>query len=225
MAGNHILYLFPHYQLTIFMHTKQLTWRFAWDYPAFRVKLISGILLMGLIVYYLQDFFVFVQSRTNGILVHDRVLEILPAHDVSVYIFLVLYPASGLFFLRVRKNTTLCITALWGYIFLCLIRMLTISLIPLEAPKQLVHMTDPFSVIFYGSNMITKDLFFSGHTATLFLVGLCLENKREKIIIFCGTAVLGILLLIQHVHYTADVLAAPVFSYFFWYMGKTIARI
>jgi hypothetical protein len=206
------------------MHTKQLPWRFAWEYPAFRVKLISGILLMSLIVFHLQDFFVFVQGR-SGVPVNDWLLNALPAKDVSVYIFLVLYPASGLFFWRVRKNSTLCITALWGYIFLCLIRMLTISLVPLEAPEHLVHMTDPFSIIFYGSNMITKDLFFSGHTATLFLVGLCLENKKEKILIFCATAVLAVLLLIQHVHYTADVLAAPFFSYFFWYLGKTIARI
>lgn len=206
------------------MQTKQLAWRFAWDYPAFRVKLLVGLFVMTLIVFYLQDFFVFVQGR-SGVPVQDWLLEKIPAHDVSVYIFLVLYPASGLFFWRMRKNSTLCITALWGYIFLCLIRMLTISLIPLEAPKHLVHMTDPFSVIFYGSNMITKDLFFSGHTATLCLVGLCLENKREKIIIFCATAVLAALLLIQHVHYTADVLAAPFFSYFFWYLGKTIARM
>jgi len=206
------------------MRAKQLTWRFAWDYPAFRVKLLLGVFLMGLIVFYLQDFFTFIQTR-NGVLIHDWVLQKLPARDVSLYIFLILYPASGLFFWRMRNNTVLCITALWGYVFLCIFRMLTISLIPLEAPVGLVHMSDPFSIIFYGSNLITKDLFFSGHTATLCLVGLCLENKKEKIGVFCGTAVLALLLLIQHVHYTADVIAAPFFSYFFWYLGKTIAKI
>jgi len=206
------------------MRAKQLTWRFAWDYPAFRVKLLLGVFLMGLIVFYLQDFFTFIQTR-NGVLIHDWVLEKLPARDVSLYIFLILYPASGLFFWRMRNNTMLCITALWGYVFLCIFRMLTISLIPLEAPVGLVHMSDPFSIIFYGSNLITKDLFFSGHTATLCLVGLCLENKKEKIWVFCGTAVLALLLLVQHVHYTADVIAAPFFSYFFWYLGKTIAKI
>ena len=206
------------------MRAKQLTWRFAWDYPAFRVKLLLGVFLMGLIVFYLQDFFTFIQTR-NGVLIHDWVLEKLPARDVSLYIFLILYPASGLFFWRMRNNTVLCITALWGYVFLCIFRMLSISLIPLEAPVGLVHMSDPFSIIFYGSNLITKDLFFSGHTATLCLVGLCLENKKEKMWVFCGTAVLALLLLIQHVHYTADVIAAPFFSYFFWYLGKTIAKI
>jgi len=206
------------------MQSKQLTWRFAWDYPAFRVKLILGLFLMGMIVFFLQDFFLFIQPR-SGVLMNDWVLDKLPARDVSLYIFLILYPASGFFFWRMRKNSTICITALWGYIFLCVVRMITIALIPLEAPVHLKHLADPFSIIFYGSNMITKDLFFSGHTATLFLLGLCLEDKREKAVIFAATAVLAVLLLIQHVHYTADVIAAPFFSYLFWYLGKTIARM
>jgi hypothetical protein len=206
------------------MQTKQLTWQFAWEYPAFRVKFILGFLMMFLILFYLQDFFLFIQAR-NGVLMDDWVLSRLPAHDVSRYIFLILYPATGFFIWRVIKNSSMCITALWGYTFLCLARMITISLIPLDAPLNLVHLKDPFSIIFYGSNLITKDLFFSGHTATLCLVGLCLENKTEKMIIFCATAVLGVLLLVQHVHYTADVIAAPVFSYIFWYLGKTITRI
>jgi len=206
------------------MQSKQLTWRFAWDYPAFRVKLILGVILLALIACSLQPFFSYVQGR-SGLLLNDFVLNLLPAHDVSAYIFLILYPASALLVWRMRKNTDLCITFLWGYIFLCLVRMSTIILIPLDAPKNLIHLSDPFSIIFYGTNQITKDLFFSGHTATLFLVGLCLDNKTEKIIVFCGTAVLGLLLLIQHVHYTADVLAAPFFSYIFWHLGKRVTRI
>lgn len=206
------------------MQSKQLTWQFAWDYPSFRVKLFLGVFVMGLITFYLQDFFSFVQSR-NGIAVNDFVLNALPAYNVSTYIFLVLYPASFFLFWRMKNNSSMCITFLWGYIFLCIIRMMTITLIPLDAPKQLIHLSDPFSIIFYGTTQITKDLFFSGHTASLFLIGLCLENKREKIIVFVSTAILAILLLIQHVHYTADVIAAPFFSYLFWYIGKTIARI
>ena len=206
------------------MQSKQLTWRFAWDYPAFRIKLLLGVFVMSLIVFFLQDFFSYIQTR-QAILVNDWVLEKLPARDVSVYIFLILYPAAAFFFWRIRKNSVLCITALWGYVFMCLARMLTIALVPLDAPKELIHLADPFSIVFYGTNLITKDLFFSGHTATLFLIGLCLENKYEKAVVFFATAVLAILLLVQHVHYTADVVAAPFFSYIFWYLGKTIARL
>lgn len=206
------------------MQSKQFTWQFAWDYPAFRVKLILGVFVMGLIMFYLQDFFLYIQSR-NGILINDIVLNALPAHDVSNYIFIILYPASFFLFWRMKGSSSICITFLWGYIFLCIARMITISMIPLDAPKQLIHLADPFSIIFYGTNVITKDLFFSGHTASLFLIGLCLENKKEKAVVFICTAILAVLLLVQHVHYTADVIAAPFFSYLFWYVGKTIAKL
>jgi hypothetical protein len=203
--------------------SKQLTWRFAWHVPAFRIKLFLGIFIMAMITFYLQDFFSFVQSR-KGIPVNDIVLNALPAHDVSGLIFLVLYPASMFLFWRIKDNSTMCITFLWGYVILCIVRMCTITMVPLDAPNNLIHLSDPFSIIFYGTNQITKDLFFSGHTASLFLIGLCLENKREKTIVFVSTVILAVLLLIQHVHYTADVIAAPFFSYIFWYLGKTIAR-
>lgn len=206
------------------MQTKQLTWQFAWEYPAFRVKFILGLLVLFLILFYAQDFFLFIQAR-NGVLIDDWVLSRLPAHNVSRYIFLIINPAIGFFIWRIIKNSSMCITALWGYVFLCMARMITILLIPLEAPVNLVHLTDPFLVLVYGPHAITKDLFFSGHTATLCLIGLCLENKNEKMIIFFAAAILAVLLLVQHVHYTADVIAAPVFSYIFWYLGKKITRI
>lgn len=204
------------------MRQKSLSWQMAWDYPAFRVKLVSGFIVMGIILYSFPQFFSIIEVR-HGLLINDRFLDFLPARDVSTFIFLVLYPAALFFVYRMVKSTTVCITALWGYIFLCLARMLTIYLIPLEPPNGILHLSDPFSVFFYGDTFITRDLFFSGHTATLCLLGMCLENKWEKRIFFAGAAILGLLLLIQHVHYTMDVLAAPVFTYLFWFMGRKVA--
>lgn len=206
------------------MQSKTFSWQLAWDYPAFRVKFILGVLAMVVIILCLPPFFAFVQNRP-GVLVNDLVLKALPSYDVSFYIFAILYPIGGFFVWKMVKDTSICITAIWGYIALCLIRMMTISLIPLEAPTGIMHLNDPFLFIFYGPNLITKDLFFSGHTATLCLVGMCLHNKWEKRIVFAAATILAVLLMIQHVHYTADILAAPVFSYLFWYIGKTIAKI
>ena len=206
------------------MQSKSLSWQLAWDYPAFRVKLLAGILIMAVILYSFPQYFSIIQARP-GMLVDDWILDRIPTHDVSTWIFLVLYPAALYFVYRLVTNTTLCITALWGYIFLCLARMITIYLLPLEPPATILHLEDPFSVFFYGEKFITKDLFFSGHTATLCLLGMCLENVWEKRIFFFGAAFLGILLLIQHVHYTADVLAAPFFTYLVWYAGRKIALL
>jgi hypothetical protein len=206
------------------MQSKPITWSIAWDYPAFRIKLLVGVIIMLAIISSSQTFFTFVQAR-HGVLVDDMVLNYIPAYNVSPFIFLIIYPLTLFMFWRMKQNSEICITFLYGYLFLCLVRMGTITLFPLEAPKHLVHLVDPFTTFFYGTKEVTKDLFFSGHTATVFFVGLCLENKREKIIAFIATAVLAILLLVQHIHYTADIIAAPFFCYLFWYLGKTVARL
>ena len=60
---------------------------------------------------------------------------------------------------------------------------------------------------------ITKDLFFSGHTSTLFLMFLITQHKKVKATLLTISIIVPILLLVQHVHYTIDILAAPVFAY------------
>jgi hypothetical protein len=206
------------------MQYDSISWQRAWEYPAFRVKLISGLIILVGILVFVPDYFLYIQAR-EGILLNDWVLNMLPAKDVSAYIFLMLYPFMALMIWRMVEKTVFCITGLWAYIFLCMGRMVTIFLIPLEAPVDILHLEDPFSVFFYGTEIITKDLFFSGHTATLFLIALCLEKRWEKNIAFLATAVLAILLMVQRVHYTADIVAAPVFSYLFWMLGKRVAKI
>lgn len=182
------------------------------------------MLCMGVILFFLHDFFQFIQNR-DGVIWVDSVLAVIPAKDVSLYIFLILYSVIGYLFWKVRANCRIGIIALWGYIFLCMGRMISIGLVALDPPIGLIELSDPFSVIFYGDQVITKDLFFSGHTATVVLIGLCLEDRREKYLVFSAAAILGGLLLVQHIHYTADVLVAPFFSYLFWYLGKSVSSI
>ena len=111
-------------------------------------------------------------------------------------------------------------TFLWSYIMVSLVRILTISLVALDAPVNLIGLADPLSNAFYGSKFVTKDLFFSGHTSTIFLMALCLQNRTEKILGFIATAIVGFLLLVQHVHYSMDVLTAPVFTWFVYKLTK-----
>ena len=101
----------------------------------------------------------------------------------------------------------------WTYNGVTLLRMACISLISLNPPEGLIPLADPITNQFYGEHYITHDLFFSGHTATVFLVFLCLRQKNDRVYTLCATILLGILLLVQHVHYTIDILAAPVFTY------------
>lgn len=206
------------------MQFKPFTWQIAWEYPTFRIKFILGMLFLIGIILFIPHFFARIEAR-EGVVLDDWVLNQIKAVDVSLYIFIVIYAVVAFLIVRMSKNTSICLTALWAFIFLCLARILTISLVPLDPPKGIINLVDPCSVVFYRTHAITKDLFFSGHTATIFLGALCLENKREKMIVFALAFVVAILLLIQHVHYTADIVAAPFFCWLCWYLGKSVAKI
>lgn len=206
------------------MQSKQFTWQIAWDYQAFRVKFILGMLMLVAILIFIPHFFSHIENR-EGVVLNDSLLKYIPAKDVSVLIFTVLYGMISFLLYRMSKNTIMCLTALWSFIFLCLARIITITLVQLNPPVDIIHLADPCSILFYHSNVITKDLFFSGHTATVFLAALCLEQKRDKVIAFIASGIIAVLLLIQHVHYTIDVLAAPFFMWLCWYLGKTMAKI
>ena len=101
-----------------------------------------------------------------------------------------------------------------------MLRMLTIMIVPLNAPADLIPLKDPLSNSFYGARFITKDLFYSGHTSTVFLFFLCLKKSMDRRFALFASGMVGILLLVQHVHYTMDVVAAPFFTYFIYRLAK-----
>jgi hypothetical protein len=137
----------------------------------------------------------------------------LPPHNESIFIFIIIWGIIALVVYRVYQKPGIYIKYIWVFILVCLARVITISLVPLSPPVGFIRLTDPITGIFYGDSNITKDLFFSGHTSTVFLAFLCLEKKSDKIISLFATIAVASLLLIQHVHYTIDILAAPFFVY------------
>lgn len=199
------------------------SWRIAWSTTAFRKKMILGIIclivLFGLFPWFFENI-----ERRNGVLIQDWLLEFIPAYDVSIPIFVILYSIGILGVIRIYQNPSIGMMGVWGFVFLFFSRMITIALVSLNPPNDMVALVDPLSVIFYGSKTITKDLFFSGHTASVLLSALCFENKRDKVIGFISAFIIGLLLLVQHAHYTIDVLGAVIFSFLAWYLAKKIAR-
>jgi len=91
---------------------------------------------------------------------------------------------------------------------------------PLEPPVLMIALNDPFIEFFGQTKTLTRDLFFSGHTSILFLCYLTAESKRIKNYFLLATISIAVLLLIQHVHYSADILIA----FFVSYVSYTIAK-
>ncbi|HEY0244869.1 MAG TPA: phosphatase PAP2-related protein [Mucilaginibacter sp.] len=173
--------------------------------PYFKTWL--GFISICILLSMLPAFFMVIEKR-QGILLHDFILNALPAHNVSSAIFLLIWGMGLLMFYRAIQNPALFPVYIWAYLFVCLCRVIAITIVPLAPPLGLIPLKDPLTGIFYGERIITKDLFYSGHTATLFLIFLALERKWDKIIALIALILLIVLLLIQHVHYTIDIIGA-----------------
>ena len=188
-------------------------WKINWQSSDYRKKLITGLILISFILFSLPFFFQAIEQR-NGISFNDYLLSWLPAYDLSIYIFTVIWSMTLLTFSRFKQDPNIFLTFLWGFILINLSRFVSIGLIPLNAPADLIPIHDPISNHFYGPKFITKDLFFSGHTASTFLLLLCLEKKNLVFYIFLLYHINTVFfLIITHEHYTIDILGAYFITY------------
>ena len=202
--------------------TGDLAWHTAWQHPVFRWKFFIGLLGTIALLMTFPGFFQTIERHTGPVL-DDIVLDQLPPRDVSLYIFLTIWASALLIIIRARRGPAVFMLFIYGYILVSLSRMLTINLFPLNPPVGLIPLIDPISNAFYGKTYITKDLFYSGHTSSIFLIFLCLRRRWDRLFTLIGTLLVGFLLLVQHVHYTIDVLGAFVFTYPLYWLGKRIA--
>jgi hypothetical protein len=202
---------------------KESAWRLALSQSHFRKKAVLGLVLNILVLILFPFFFQHIEKR-DGIQLRDIILDNIPAVNVSVFIFIIIWSTALLTLIRAIQQPEIFITFLFSFFILSLCRMAAISLVPLNAPQGLIPLVDPLSNTFYGGSFVTKDLFYSGHVSTQFLIFLCLKKKRDKNLTVISTISIAILVLLQHVHYTIDVLAAPLFAYFCFILGRFIGK-
>jgi membrane-associated phospholipid phosphatase len=180
-----------------------------------------GMAILIPILCFFPYFFQTIEQR-HGIVLDDPILRALSPHNVSVPLFIIIWTLSLLSIVRAAQHPWMFLTFLWAFIPLTLFRMLTISLVPLDPPIGLVGLVDPLSNFFYGPKFITRDLFFSGHTSTVFLLYLCLPGKGDKKFAMVVTLSVAVLLLVQHVHYTLDVLGGFLFGWISWWISTRL---
>lgn len=192
-------------------------WQGAWSAPLFRIKMIIGSILLAATVSCFPFFFQRIELR-QGTALPDPFLHWLPAHNVSLPLFILIWSLSALTLVRAVRNPRILLVFIWSYILLSLFRMLTIYLLPLEPPANLIGLVDPLSNFFYGPKFVTKDLFPSGHTSTMFLLFLCLTGKGDRRLALVVTFAVAFLLLVQHVHYTVDILGGLLYGWLAWWI-------
>jgi hypothetical protein len=188
-----------------------------------RKKLWIAVTLVVFILISFPYFFQYIEKR-SGQVMDDSFLSWLPAHDVSIPIFACIWSCALLFIFRSCKDPNLMITYFYGFVLVSVTRFITISMVVLDPPPSLIPLVDPISNSFYGDHFITRDLFYSGHTANQFLFFLCFRRKIDRYVALLCTIAVGFLVLVQHVHYTIDVAAAPIFTLLCYFVAKKIVN-
>jgi hypothetical protein len=202
-----------------------IKWKTAWSNPTYRYKVLIGTSIFFIVLLILPIFFGFIEKRESYQL-NDWLLKYIVAADVSVPTFIIIWSMTILTLIRCSQDPQIFLVFLFSLILVFISRMLTILIFPLNPPAGLVVLKDPVSNFFYGGTnvFITRDLFYSGHTASQFLMFLCLRKKSDKLLALSASLMVGTLVLIQHVHYTIDVMGAFLFTFLFYLLGKKLAN-
>jgi membrane-associated phospholipid phosphatase len=177
-----------------------------------RAELIISLLLLAVVLTSLANFLNYVEAR-QGVLLPDPLLNLFKPIDLTWLIFALIYISLVVAIATLFKNPKRLMFAIQLYTLMVAIRIAAMYLLPLEPPATMIILNDPLVEFFGTGQTLTKDLFFSGHTATLFILFLVSERKIIKTVFLISTIAVAIAVLLQHVHYSIDVFAAMFFTY------------
>ena len=178
----------------------------------FRNEFIISVIALALTLISLTKFLNYVESR-NGVMLPDPLLKLFNSVNLTWITFILIYFSIIFIIFSLSSNPKKLIFTVQCYIILILIRIFMMYLVPLNPPADMILLNDPFVQFFATGQPLTKDLFFSGHTATIFLFYLVSEKKLFKAFFLIATVLVGTSVLLQHVHYSIDVASAPFFAY------------
>ncbi len=199
-------------------------WRDAWAQRPFRLGLLWAVVVGLPVAIGLPFFFAHIEG-VPGILLNDPVLRAVGPVNVSWITFTVLYATVVGAVGWIARRPWLVLRGLHAYVAVLVLRMLTMKTFTLEPPPDIIPLIDPVTSIFYpGGVPFLKDLFFSGHTATLALMFCLVHGRWARVLTGLATASVGMLVLVQHVHWTVDVVAAPFFVWLAWRVSRFTLR-
>ncbi len=201
-----------------------LTYRILDTNETLRWATISS-LIMVIIGFYLMTHWLEFNETRLGYSLYDPILDLVSPKNFTYEIFFSTYAAIFLglgFSLRtpwMMVRTNMSILALLG------LRMVSMYLVPLEPPANIIPLEDSFLMsTVYSNKILMKDLFFSGHTASIALLIFLVEKKWVSLVLLlCGVTV-GTLLIMQHVHYSIDILGGFFFAWLAAKFGKSMAE-
>ena len=190
-----------------------MTWKHALQSKRIRLIIIFCVATLLIIVFYMPVFYQEILGPKKGYSINDPFLNFFNPSNWSLPVFVILYLAVIHTVISTLKKPNIALLGLTTYCAVNLLRIVTMYTVTLEPPADMILLADPISSIAYPDKGFAKDLFFSGHISTM-VVLVCIEKNRvARLLKITGTVIMGVFLVWQHVHYTIDLLAAPVITY------------
>jgi hypothetical protein len=172
-----------------------------------------------------RDLAVFIEAR-DGRLLQDKLLQCFPLLDCSTPIFILLYASFLSFILLHIGRPKIMLRMLELHLWVAIVRQVCILLVALEPPNELIVLRDVFleNTVYPHDAPLTKDLFFSGHVASIWIYFLCSQYRYHKLVLLLAAFCMSFMVLSMRVHYTYDVYAAVVVTTLLYVLGSRIRR-
>ena len=177
-----------------------------------KIEILLTVVFLIIILIFLSNFLEFVEAR-EGANLPDPILNLFNPINLTWLTFGLIYASLTIAIINFVKEPDKLLLAIQSYSLMVVFRLITMYVTPFAAPEKILLLDDPFVQFFGSGQILTKDLFFSGHTATLFLLFLIADIKSLKMFFLICTIAVAAAVILQHVHYTIDVISAPFFAY------------
>jgi hypothetical protein len=192
-----------------------LEWKYEIKKHRYIIALSLLFFVIATILTYLTGIYV---SGVRGVAVPDLILDHIPAIDLSpLFVFGEITIIAAIFLYPLFFNVKDFHKAVSQLSLLILVRAIFICFTHLQAPLDAISpgYPWPFTILDFRN-----DLFFSGHTAAPFLGFLIFKSNRVRWIFLGASIIMGITVLLMHVHYSIDVLSAFFITYGTYKIGE-----
>lgn len=187
-------------------------WRNIFKFKKYKIIFfISLLILIAALSAY--SFFLNFNEGRNGVSFEDPFLLLFTPINVTWLTFTLIYGGLLLGIVNLVRHPKHLLIAIQTYTLIIFVRIIAMYSLPLNPPPHTIPLVDPFVQLFGNGKILMKDLFFSGHTATMFMLFLTAPTKKLRMVFLAGVFLIGGAVLIQHAHYSVDVIAAPFFAY------------
>jgi len=187
-------------------------WRRALKSREFRDQFLVTLAALAVTLVLLSAFLNFIGARM-GPVVDDPVLALIPGANLLWITFTLIYAGFLIGVVSLALSPFSLLLALRALVVLLFLHALCLWLLPLDPPAGAVSLVDPFIRAPGFPRVPVRDLFFSWHIGLLSILAFTSHWRDLKIVFASLTVAVSVLMLIQHAHYTIDLVAAPCFAY------------